>query len=93
MTERMEEAVRLAKQVAAGGIVQQATERLIYQIVEACAEHERERHKALVEALKEAAAQLHWSAEVYDNIPVEHAASARRIRARIDALLKAAGVK
>jgi hypothetical protein len=47
----------------------------------------------LVAALKEATAQLHWSAEVYQNIPVEHAMVARRIRKRIEAILKTAGEK
>ena len=42
MSERSEEIVRLAKQVAEDSIVTQALERLIYQIVEACAEHEQE---------------------------------------------------
>ena len=42
----------------------------------------------LVSILKEASAQLHWSAEVYDNIPVEHAMAARRIRARIDTAIR-----
>ena len=47
MTERNEEAQRLAKKVVSGGIVQQAAERLVYQIVEVCAEHERENTDAL----------------------------------------------
>ena len=42
MTERNQEAQRLAEKVVSGGIVQKATERLVYQIVEVCAEHERE---------------------------------------------------
>jgi hypothetical protein len=47
MIERNQEALRLAEKVVAGGIVQKATERLVYQIVEVCAEHERENTEAL----------------------------------------------
>jgi molybdopterin biosynthesis enzyme len=45
--ERPPEVVRLAQRVANGSIVAQATERLIYQIVEVCAEHEKEKVEAL----------------------------------------------
>ena len=47
MSERNQEAQRLAEKVVSGGIVQKATERLVYQIVEVCAEHERENTDAL----------------------------------------------
>ena len=47
MTERNQEAQRLAEEVVSGGIVQKATERLVYQIVEVCAEHEQENTAAL----------------------------------------------
>jgi hypothetical protein len=83
MTLRMEEAVRLAKKVAEGSIVQQATERLIYQIVEVCAEHERERHKALVEALRLADKHVY-----FERVSEMHAYQTAR-----DAALKAAGEK
>jgi hypothetical protein len=61
INERSPEVVRLAQKVADGSIVAQATERLIYQIVEVCAEHEKEtlaalraQNAELVAALKEA---------------------------------------
>lgn len=40
--ERNEEAYALARKVVADGIVVKATERLVYQIVEACVDRERE---------------------------------------------------
>jgi hypothetical protein len=59
--ERSPEVVRFAQKVADGSIVAQATERLIYQIVEVCAEHEKEtlaalrsQNAELVAALEEA---------------------------------------
>ena len=51
---RNEAAMEIAKKVAERGIVAKATERLIYQIVETCAEHERENTKAIREALEAA---------------------------------------
>ena len=47
MSDRNQEAQRLAEEVVSGGIVQKATERLVYQIVEVCAEHERKNTDAL----------------------------------------------
>jgi hypothetical protein len=47
MNERREGAMTLAKEVAKGSIIAKATERLIYQIVEVCAEHEREAVEAM----------------------------------------------
>jgi len=47
MSERSEESAKLARKVAERSIVTQATERLVYQIVEACAEHEQEAVAAL----------------------------------------------
>jgi len=41
MSERLKKAELLAREVVKDSIVMQATERLVYQIVEACAEHER----------------------------------------------------
>jgi hypothetical protein len=50
----IEEVGRLAKTVAKDSIVTQATERLIVQIVEVCAEHE----KAAIAAEREACAKI-----------------------------------
>jgi hypothetical protein len=50
----IEEVVRLARTVAKDSIVTQATERLIVQIVEVCAEHE----KTAVAAEREACAKI-----------------------------------
>ena len=47
MSERNQEAQHLARKVVSGGIVQMATERLVYQIVEVCAEHERKNTDSL----------------------------------------------
>ncbi len=58
MTERNREAVRLAEEVVSGSIVQKATERFVYQIVEVCAEHERENTAALRARVAELEAAL-----------------------------------
>ena len=77
MSERNEEAQRLAAKVVSGGIVQQAAERLVYQIVEVCAEHERDNIASLRaenERLREALSFLmktKWKSVDRDNMEFE----------------------
>lgn len=66
MSERNLEAYRLAQKVVSGSIIQRAAERLVYQIVESCAEHEKENTailRARIAKLEEALSSI---ANTYD---------------------------
>ena len=56
---RNPEVAKLAAQVIAGGIISQAAERLVVQIVEVCAEHERDKVASLTARVAELEAENH----------------------------------
>lgn len=76
--EHREAASAIAKKIAKGSIIAKATERLIYQIVEVCAERERESVEAAIEAC----------AKIADRMPDDAKAVASAIRATIGGTAK-----